>query len=139
MKRHRVRFENKHQFLTAIREAWRDLPRHYFTKLCLSMPNRLLRAISHWDVMEALPATSPDITHGIVWWVSQRLAAQSLWQRRQPKRYERVCLATLLHWRRLQENTKISMPSHSLRRQQCLQFVNCHCQCEQFRYREIYN
>ncbi|KAH0821268.1 hypothetical protein GEV33_001523 [Tenebrio molitor] len=43
MKRHRVRFENKDQLLTAISEAWHDLPRHYFTNLCLSMPNRLLK------------------------------------------------------------------------------------------------
>jgi transposase len=43
MKRRRVRFENKDQFLTAISEAWHDLPRHYFTNLCLSMPNRLLK------------------------------------------------------------------------------------------------
>jgi hypothetical protein len=41
-----------------------------------------------------------------------------------PAKTQRACLVTLLHWRRLQENTKISMLSHSLRRQQCLQVDN---------------
>jgi hypothetical protein len=93
-----------------------------------SLTKKHVRSISQWDAMEALPATSPDITHGIVWWVFH-LAA--IWQRNHfgsaaSQNATSVCLATSPgKYKDFNAESLTQTPAVS--------------PGGQFRYREIYN